>query len=421
MTAYRFGAINKRTDQHGFDGVLANAYRDKLRPYCLCSDPPVEMYVCQFSGRHLIKRMPGTGADHSPGCDSYEPPPELSGLGQVMGTAIQEDPEAGRIALKLGFSLTKIGGRAAPVAGESTGTSVKADTSKLSLHGMLDYLWDQAGFNRWAPAMAGRRGWFVVRKFLLQAAAGKTSKGGELADSLYIPEAFSPERKDEITQRRVAQFAKASAPVGGKRHLMIMIGDVKEIAPSRFGHKIIFKHLPDAHFMLAEDLHKRLVKRFEAELGLWEAVEDSHLVAIATFSVGLTGIASIEEVALQVVTANWIPIADTFEKMVIDAMTNDQRRFVKGLRYNLPKDRPLACLVASDTAPGPTAMYVLPPGVSDEHVAALNQLVDESHLSHWIWRAGEAMPSLPELGIAAASHRRPRSVDQPGGMWADDI
>jgi hypothetical protein len=178
-----------------------------------------------------------------------------------------------------------------------------------------------------------------------------------------------------------------------------VIGEVKEVAQSRYGHKIVFKHLPDCHFMMNDDLHKRLLKRFEVELGLWDALEDTHLMAIGTFSVGNTGIASLEEVALMSVTENWIPFESTFDQMVIDAMSRANRRFMKGMRYNLPSSRPLACLVASDTAPEPTAMYVLPPGATEEYAAALTELMDESKLAHWLWRAGEAdMPALPALG-----------------------
>ncbi|MYM53395.1 DUF1173 family protein, partial [Pseudomonas aeruginosa] len=154
-----------------------------------------------------------------------------------------------------------------------------------------------------------------------------------------------------MSQRRVAPMGEADTAVKGSRRLMIVIGEVKEVAQSRYGHKIVFKHLPDCHFMMNDDLHKRLLKRFEVELGLWDALEDTHLMAIGTFSVGNTGIASLEEVALMSVTENWIPFESTFDQMVIDAMSRANRRFMKGMRYNLPSNRPLACLVASDTLP----------------------------------------------------------------------
>jgi hypothetical protein len=82
---------------------------------------------------------------------------------------------------------------------------------------------------------------------------------------------------------------------------------------------------------------------------------------------------------------------------LIDAMARAHRRFVKGLRYNLAQTEPLACLVASDTHPHPTAMYIEPPTATDEYRRALEPLVEESHLASWLWKAVDGqMPALPE-------------------------
>lgn len=398
MPSYQIGTDSLRPEEDRFPEALARAYVAKLRPLCLCRTPPVEMYIAKVAGKFVMKRMPNSGGDHTPACDSYEPPPELSGLGQVVGSAIQENPDEGLTALKFDFSLSKVVGRAAPTPAGGETDSVKTDGNKLTLRGTLHYLWEEAGFNRWAPSMSGKRSWYVIRKYLLQSAEDKTAKGSSLSDLLYIPESFNAERKDEITQRRMALMARVATPVKGGRRLMLVIGEIKEIAQSRYGHKIIFKHLPESHFMINEDLHKRLLKRFDVELGLWDALEDTHLMAIGTFGVSSQGIASLEEVALMAVTENWIPYESTFDKMVIDSMTRAHRRFMKGMRYNLPSSKPLACIVASDTLPEPTAMYVLAPGASEEYEDALMNLVQESKLSSWIWRAGESeMPALPAL------------------------
>jgi hypothetical protein len=85
------------------------------------------------------------------------------------------------------------------------------------------------------------------------------------------------------------------------------------------------------------------------------------------------------------------------QKALIEAMVRDNRRFMTGMRYNLPSTRPLACAVALDTNPDPTAMYVVPPGTGDEYNHALDDLVKGSKLSPWIWRAGVAGMPLPPL------------------------
>ena len=398
MSIYQIGDQSIHSDDPALPELLASIYGAKVRPLCLCRTPGMEMYVAKVNNKHLIKRMPNSGSGHAPACDSYEPPAELSGLGQVIGSAIQENPDEGTTALKFDFALSKGASRSAPSPSGKETDSVKTDGNKLTLRGTLHYLWEEAGFNRWAPTMAGKRSWYVIRKYLLQAAADKTAKGACLADMLYIPESFNAEKKNEITQRRMAQMMRIAAPEKGTRRLMLVAGEVKELAQSRYGHKIVLKHLPDCHFMMNDDIHKRLLKRFEVELGLWDALEGTHLMMIGTFSIGATGVASLEEVALMSVTENWIPFESTFEKMVLDALTQQNRRFMKGMRYNLPSTRPLACAVASDTEPEPTAMYVVPPGADEAYVAAVGELIADSKLPSWMWTAGDApMPALPAL------------------------
>src|SRR4051812_43587235 len=233
--------------------------------------------------------MPGTGVQHDPGCESYEAPPELSGFGDVVGRAIQEDVDAGVTVLRLGFSLSRIGRKPAPAAASREADSVKAEASKLSLKATLYYLWEEASFNRWSERMAAKRNWFIIRKHLLHAAENKTAKGAPLSDVLYIPEVFSAERKTELAQRHLSAVNKIAAGATGSRRLMLLIGEVKEFAPARSGHKLVVKHLPEHSFLLSEDVHRRMRVRFEREITLWDAVRGAHLIVIATFGVAPSG------------------------------------------------------------------------------------------------------------------------------------
>lgn len=396
MTTYRIDDELVRQDDTNLQALLASVHTQKIRPFCLCRALGVEMYISKVEGKYIIKRMPNTGGEHHATCDSYEPPAELSGLGQVIGTAIQENPDDENTVLKFDFSLTKVSGRPAPVPTGEEVHSVKTDGNKLTLRATLHYLWDEACFNRWSPSMSGKRSWYVVRKYLMQAAENKLAKGTNLAELLYIPESFSVEKKDAIHQRRLAKMTRASTRVKGTKSLMLVIGEIKEIATSRYGFKLTLKHLSDTHFMMNEDLHKRLQKRFNTELALWDAIDQAHLITIGTFSVGDTGVVSLEEMALMVVDENWIPFESTYDKSLIEKMCRAGRRFSKGMRYNLASTKPLACIVASDTSPEPTAMYILPPGASDTFSRELTTLMEESKLHSWLWKAGESdLPALP--------------------------
>lgn len=396
MTTYRFGDEIVDKESEMFNSALAAIYKSKDRPVCLCRSPGVEMYVVHIADKFFIKRMPNTGGDHEASCGSYEPPAELSGLGEVMGSAIVESADLGTTSLKLDFSLKKIAGKTAPEQGDGQADSVRTDGNKLTLRGLLHYLWEEAGFQRWSPSMTNKRNWGVVRKYLLQAAEHKSTKSASLTDILYIPEPFVLERKDAIAQARTAQMMRVAQTAGqtGPRKLMLLIGEVKSISPSRYGHKLVIKHLPDFAFMLNEDLHKRLNKRFETDLSLWDSIEGVHLVTIATFGVNKAGVATIEELALMVTTENWIPFENRSDKTLLDTLTQGGRRFLKGMRYNLAANRPLATAVLIDT-PSPTALYIHQSG-GDDYDEALDELIGGSKMESWVWHPEQGeMPSLP--------------------------
>lgn len=395
MTAYRLGGTTVDSNDAQLHDLLVGMHKDKRRPLCLCRAPGVEMYIAKVEDRYYIKRMPNTGSDHEASCDSYEPPPELSGLGQVAGTAIVEDPDQGTTALTLDFSLSKGSTRKAPEPRGAEADSVRTDGNKLTLRSMLHYLWGEAGFHKWSPSMAGKRNWGTIRKYLMQAAQNKIAKGTGISEILYIPEMFSTERKDAIAQRRNALMAKIAAPKSGTRRLMLLIGEVKEIAPSRHGHKLVIKHLPDFHFMLNDEIQRRMLKRFNDELELSNAFGGARIVAIATFSVSQAGVAFIEEIALMVTTENWIPFENRNDEMLLDVLTRGGRRFTKGLRYNLASARPIACASLSDTDE-PIALFIVPAGAKEEYITELNSMIEESKVKPWVWRVNQAeMPELP--------------------------
>src|SRR3546814_7500460 len=86
-------------------------------------------------------------------------------------------------------------------------------------------------------------------------------------------------------------------------------------------------------------------KVFARELALWDASPESHLIAAATFGVGVSGIAGVEAIALMMVSERWIPLESQYEGMLLEALTKRGSIFVKGLRYNLPPAPPMARVV----------------------------------------------------------------------------
>lgn len=376
-----------------FAEAVASAYERHERPRCLCLVEGIEMYIARLGDGFIVKRMPDSGCRHAPDCPSYQPPPETSGLGQVLGSAITEDPATGETTLKLDFPLSKIAGRSTMPPPGSDSDSVVSSGMKLSLRGLLHYLWDQAELTRWQPAFTGKRSWATVRRHLLQAAELKIARGGALRARLYVPEVFSVDERDGINARRLAQWQQAVAAPGKPQHLMLLIGEVKEIVPARYGYKAVIKHVPDQAFAIDEQLYQRLGRRFETELALWGASDDIHMVVIATFGVRGAGIPAIHELCLMPVTRQWLPVEDGFEKQLIDRLVGGNRSFIKGLRYNLDRCGSIASAALTDRQEAPWMLFVVR-AHSDESARG----VDLSNLGApaWVWCSSiEPMPPLP--------------------------
>lgn len=395
----RIFTIGDRTlDESSSDlpALLSHAYEQRHRPMCMCKNPPIAMYIARLEDQYLIKRMPLSGRDHDPACPSYEPPYELSGLGPLIGNAIQIDA-SGKAELKLDFSLTKRGPRSAPGAAAEVGEpGIRSEPKKLSLRAVLHYLWEAGELTEWRSTWAGRRGWSRVRTSLINAASQMTARGGPLSDMLFVPEVFHPEDKDGIAARRAAALKSIQATGSGPRKLMMIVAEVKEFSAAREGHRIALRQMPFP-LMVEDGAWGRLAARYEIELELWRSNEAFHLIVIATFGVSAAGIASVEEVALMVVNEHWLPFEDIHELRLLEKLSHLKRKSVKGLRFNLPRDAPIVSVTLPEQNPSPVAMFIVPASAGDDYEQALVDMIKaRPEIAPWVWRVADGeMPRLP--------------------------
>jgi hypothetical protein len=405
MAKYLFNSHIYSSEDDNWQRVLHKAYATKIRPICLClpQELAIQMYISVAQGQHMIKRMPNTGPLHAPYCSHYEPPPELSGLGQVNGSAIREELESESTTLSLDFPLSKGRSRPLGASGEIEHESVRSDGTKLTMRGLLHYLFDEAGLTRWTPAMDGKRTWFVVRRELMAAAVSKKTKGQHLPDLLYLPESFNLEREQEIKARQLASLTPLST---GPSARMIVVGEIKQLDSARFGQALVIKHMPDLKLMVPDDMAKHLTKRFASQLQLWAQLANTHLLVLGTISRSSQGVYSLESACLMNVNEQWIPFESAFEWELLNTLHVQARRFVKGLRYNLPTSKPLASVVIQDTGDASTAMFLVQHEHESDYAAAIDELVQRTALRAWVWHTGsEALPALP--GRKLGRHERP--------------
>jgi hypothetical protein len=405
MAKYLFGQHIYSPESDAWQRILQKAHAAKMRPVCQCTaqEQAPSLYIAMVRGQYVIKRMPYTGSHHAAHCEHYEPPPELSGLGQVSGSAIREEPETETTTLALDFALTKGRSRTPGTQTDVEHESVRSDGTKLTMRGLLHYLYDEAGLTRWTPAMSGKRSWFIVRRELLAAAFSKKTKGRNLSELLYIPESFSLEKAVDIKGRQLVSFSNLSSSTSAR---MLLIGEVKHLEDARFGKGMVIKHMPDLKLMMTDDMAKHLTSRFTHQLQMWGQMETTQLIVIGTISRSAQGIFSLESACLMNVNSQWIPFENSFEWELLEKLHSSARRFVKGLRYNLPSSKTLASVVMQDTGDASAALFVVPQEFEASYEVDIEALSEKSNMPSWVWRTGsESLPTLPDRMVGR--HERP--------------
>jgi len=407
MARYQIGNLEVDSSDPAFPAALAQAYHspniEEVRPRCLCRrsepghehDEGIPMYISRHGESYLCKRMPNSAQEHTAECDSYELPPEMTGYGAVLGSAIQEGQD-GVTTLKLDFSLTEGGGHTPASVGDSERTEVVSDGRKLSLRATLHYLWQQAELNQWAPGFAGKRNWWTVWNRIHAAVRDKATKGFPLAEILYVPEPFRVEAKDEIAARRLAALSKITSGEQGKRRLMLLLAELKELQRTQYGYNLIARHMPDFPLLMDESILRRFSKAFHGELEMLRAHPNFHLMTIGTFSFSELGIASLKRLDVMMADENWLPFEDMYEKRIIDALTAGRRRFDKVLRYNTPANYPQPAFILRDAAPKPAALYIVRPDADEAYYRHLEEQAGRSKYLTWRWELSQnAIPPLP--------------------------
>jgi hypothetical protein len=99
------------------------------------------------------------------------------------------------------------------------------------------------------------------------------------------------------------------------------------------------------------------------------------------------------------VTSQWIPFDSLHDFTMINQLIHEQRRFYKGLRFNLIANKPYANIILSDTEP-PVAMWIIPADKDDDYREEINSMVSQSHMSNWIWPLDQQMPEIPAVNVA---------------------
>ena len=378
--------------------ALARVYDSSERPRCMCVAGGIEMYIAKHA-EYVVKRMPDTGSLHHPTCGSFEPEPGSSGLGELMGEAIiAHSPD--QVEIRTDFPFSRVPGKALP-RGEAAmdPAEVHAPRRRMSLRALLHYLYEQAGFNRWYPAMLNRRGQGVLHKYLMEAARNILIKGGTLEERLYVPEAFRVERKDEIGERRRRKLSVLMSPEDAVQFKMaIIIGEFNGSEPTPFGRRIFVKHMPDVPLFIHAKAWERVEKGYAPILQARDADVEHKPKALmaALIYAKREHIYQVDTLSLMMVSDQWVPLDGLFELPLVERLQAEQRCYLKPLKYDAKVGAAFPNALLLDCGGTPTPLHVVSAFADVKERAAKERAVTAAGAEAWVWHTDKAMVELPE-------------------------
>jgi hypothetical protein len=374
--------------------VLAKVHETPERPRCLCTPGGVEMYVAQHR-QFVVKRMPETGSRHHPICPSYEPELQQSGLGELAGVAVLES-ELGNVELRVDFPWTRSTGRGLPRGEPQDVAEVVVPRRRMSLRALMHFLFERAGFNRWSPAMAGKRNQWVLHKYLLEAAEDVWVKGMALSERLYVPEPFSEVGRADAARRRREKLAVLQ-PRDGYSPLAVVMGEFKASEATPLGRRVWIKHMPDAPLLIAAKAWERVERVFGPLLEARDA-DTGHkprLMMAALIRARREHTYEIESASLMLTSGHWIPVEGVHELPLVHALVDQQRRFVKPLRYDARTAAAFANALLLDAGSVPVPLHVVSAFMDPKEQAAKAFALKTGDAKMWIWHTSEPMPTFP--------------------------
>ena len=401
-------------DDPRLQGALAAVYETQERPRCLCVPGGIEMYVARHR-QYLVKRMPDTGKQHHPDCSSYEPNPQESGLGELMGHAVLER-EPGKVELRVDFPWMRTVARGVARGELLAPAAIDAPKRRMSLRALTHYLFERAGFNRWSPGMEGKRNQGVIHKYLHEAAADVMIKGLTLDDRLYVPEPFSETVHFDAAERRRAKLA-VLRPHDGQSPLALVIGEFKASEATALGRRLWIKHMPDAPLLVARSTWDRIERVFAP---LFEArdADTGHkvrLIFTALIRARREHTYEIDAASLMLTTEQWIPIEGIHELALLQALVSQRRRFIKPLRYDARSDAVFPNALLLDTGVSPVPLHVRSAFIEPKEHGANDLAAPVLGSTAWLWTTDGKMPPLPCPSLGQSYWHREFECDSMAG------
>lgn len=363
---------------------------------CCCQDRPLPLVIRERGRKLFLAAWPEQGAQHALGCPFFSEP-KLEDAAQSAG-AVQHEGDVTKVHLHHPIRQPNRAFSSAQPKDPGNGSAKAPKFSRLHLWGLLHYLWDEAGLNRWHPGW--HRDWGFVRYSIRRVAQSTIVDGVPLLQSLYVPPVWVPAKKQEV----VEQWNKFVAPLMQNHRRAkevasgFVIGSVRLMVPHAGGYKLALHH-HGVPFMVDEWMGKALSqfsrRGWSALKQLDTPVDGDHrpyVIAALRVESTSTGLMHVVEAVLMRVTPRYIPVNSSFEDKVARLLVEQDRQFVRPLHYdNHHAQLPDFILKDAEPRRKPVAMHVYGPALGyiklHQQIDADKARAEQAGMDFWSWSA----------------------------------
>jgi Protein of unknown function (DUF1173) len=394
-------AIDVRHDPGRYQELLRDAKRTHGHALCQCAATALKLVIRERAGRLFLAAWPDQAASHSLGCAFYSDT-LTSTRSKYTPTAVQSDDHGHTLGLHHPFERV-VGSVEAGRTGqeqkrEGSNTARALPREKLHLWGVLHYLWDESGLNRWHPSW--QRDWGFARHVLRRVAQSTMVNGEELLSNLYIPPVWREGERESIRHhwahfvQPLQQHHRRSPTVKNR----LILGVVKSLDVSEFGFVLHFKHHAEAMYIptnVAETMQTYSRAGWSALRNLvpTPAVKCT-VVAALRLEATINGRMSVTEGCLMRTSQKLIPVSSTLEATVADMLVEQKRHFIRPLHYDIQHAKQ-PCFIVKDakTSHGHVGvgLYVYGSAVNDQmysrQMRENMRICEESSLDYYGIRA----------------------------------
>ena len=143
-------------------------------------------------------------------------------------------------------------------------------------------------------------------------------------------------------------------------HCAMILTEVAGCMTTRFGARLSLMHLKEFHLWVDQDLFANLNRRFKRALSLLDRPESAdRVMGLVVVAAGKrAGHFLVRDACFMRTTAHWIPSDSQYESWVAEALVQEDRRFLKPMRYDAFDEEVFPDFMLLDAGEKPVPMEI---------------------------------------------------------------